>query len=200
MDDNAFARSIGGRALRSAGMGSVLEAASGREAMEFLRRSDLAVDIVFCDLMMPDMDGIQIVRHIATLTAPPAIVFVSGADEVLLTAAENTARARGLRVIGAIEKPLTPEAVRRALARLGEKSPRAAPKRYRCHSEDLEVALAEQQFLPYFQPKVSLADGKVVGFESLARWQHPDKGLISPDTFIPIAERTGQIGSLTDKI
>ena len=84
-----------------------------------------AVDVVFCDLMMPDMDGIQIVRHMATLAAPPAIVFVSGADDVLLSAAENTARARGLRVIGAIEKPLTPKRSA-ALSRGSARSPHSA--------------------------------------------------------------------------
>jgi EAL domain-containing protein (putative c-di-GMP-specific phosphodiesterase class I)/FixJ family two-component response regulator len=201
VDDNAFARSIGGRALRSAGVRAILEAASGREAMEFLGSSAPAVDVVFCDLMMPDMDGIQIVRHIAALTVPPAIVFVSGADEVLLSAAENTARARGLHVIGAIEKPLTPEAVRRALARLGEKPASDRSRRaIDVSPADLQEALAAQQFLPYFQPKISLADCRVMGFEALARWQHPDKGLIFPNTFIPIAEQSGQIGALTDQI
>ena len=73
VDHNAFARSVGRRALQSAGILSILEATSGREAIEFLSRPVLAIDIVFCDLMMPDMDGIQIVRHMATLTAAPAI-------------------------------------------------------------------------------------------------------------------------------
>jgi EAL domain-containing protein (putative c-di-GMP-specific phosphodiesterase class I)/CheY-like chemotaxis protein len=201
VDHNAFARSVGRRALLSAGIRSILEATSGREAIEFLSRPVMAIDIVFCDLMMPDMDGIQIVRHMATLTAAPAIVFVSGVDEVLLSAAENTARARGLCVIGAIEKPLTPDAVRRALARLGEK-PAADGSRSAIDvtPEDLEVGLAKEQFLPDFQPKVSMANGSVAGFEALARWQHPEKGLIFPAIFIPIAERSGQIGALTDQI
>ena len=201
VDDNAFARSVGQRALRSTGINSILEATSGREAIDFLGRSLQAVDVVFCDLMMPDMDGIQIVRHMATLTAPPAIVFVSGADEVLLSAAENTARARGLRVLGAIEKPLTPEAVLHALARLNEK-PVSSGSRTAMNitPEDVEVALAKEQFLPWFQPKVSLADRSVVGFEALARWRNPNKGLIFPDAFISIVEQSGQIGALTDQI
>jgi EAL domain-containing protein (putative c-di-GMP-specific phosphodiesterase class I) len=47
---------------------------------------------------------------------------------------------------------------------------------------------------------VSLADGSVAGFEALARWQHPHTGLIFPGIFIRIAERSGQIGALTDQI
>ena len=201
VDHSAFARSVGRRALQSAGIRSILEATSGRGAIEFLSQPVPAIDIVFCDLMMPDMDGIQIVRHMATLTGAPAIVFVSGVDEVLLSAAESTARARGLCVIGAIEKPLTPDAVRRALARLSEK-PASDGSRSAIDvtAEDLELGLAKEQFLPDFQPKVSMADGSVAGFEALARWQHPEKGLIFPGIFIPIAERSGQIGALTDQI
>ncbi len=201
VDDSAFACSIGKRALHSAGIRSVHEATSGPRAIEILGQSGLSVDVIFCDLMMPGMDGIQMVRHIATLAIPPAIVFVSGADEVLLSAAEYTARARGLRVIGTIEKPLTAEAVRRALARLGEKPITGGNRNFvDVTAEDLEVGLAKQQFLPEFQPKVSIADHSLAGFESLARWKHPVKGMIFPDTFIPIAERTGQIAALTGQI
>jgi EAL domain-containing protein (putative c-di-GMP-specific phosphodiesterase class I)/CheY-like chemotaxis protein len=201
VDDNAFARSVGTQALRSVGIRSILEAASAREVLEFLGRSVPAVDVLFCDLMMPDVDGIEMIRHLASLAAPPSIVFVSGADAVLLVAAEITARARGLRVIGAIEKPLTPKAICQALARLGEK-PASSGSRTAINvtAEDLKVALAEQQFEPYFQPKVSLADGSVAGFEALARWKHPNRGLIFPNTFIPIAEQSGQISALTSQI
>jgi EAL domain-containing protein (putative c-di-GMP-specific phosphodiesterase class I) len=112
-----------------------------------------------------------------------------------------TARARGLRVIGAIEKPLTSKAVRQALARLGEKPTSGGGQTAsNITSEDLAVALAERQFTPYFQPKVSLVDGSIAGFESLARWKHPNRGLIFPNTFIPIAEQSGQIVALTSQI
>lgn len=201
VDDNAFACSVGNRALQSVGIRSVQEASSGQTAIEILSRTDPPVDIVFCDLLMPDVDGIQIVRYIATLPSPPAIVFVSGADEVLLNTAENTARARGLRVIGAIEKPLTAEAVRRALTDLSEKPAQIGSRiTVNVTAEDVEIALAKQQFVPNFQPKVSLVDGSIAGFEALARWQHPVKGIIFPDAFIAVAEQSGQIGALTDQI
>lgn len=58
---------------------------------------------------------------------------------------------------------------------------------------ELDVAIEENQFVTYFQPRVSVADNQIKGFEALIRWIHPEKGLISPAEFIPIAEDTGQI-------
>lgn len=58
---------------------------------------------------------------------------------------------------------------------------------------DLKLALTQEQFELYYQPKVNLKNSKVVGFEALIRWHHPTKGLIRPDAFIPLAEELGLI-------
>lgn len=62
---------------------------------------------------------------------------------------------------------------------------------------DLRVALEREQFELHFQPQVSLSRRRVVGVEALLRWNHPDNGLISPATFIPIAEEVGMIGDIS---
>lgn len=58
---------------------------------------------------------------------------------------------------------------------------------------ELRVAMAENQLVVYYQPIVSLPEHSITGFEALVRWLHPEKGLISPGKFIPIAEETGLI-------
>lgn len=57
----------------------------------------------------------------------------------------------------------------------------------------LRKALKEQQFLLFYQPQVSLDSGKVVGMEALLRWMHPERGLLTPDKFLPYLEDTGLI-------
>ena len=58
---------------------------------------------------------------------------------------------------------------------------------------DLRRGLSERQFSVHFQPKVALADGRIVGAEALLRWHHPERGPVSPDVFIPVAEDSGLI-------
>ena len=64
----------------------------------------------------------------------------------------------------------------------------------------IRVGLEHGQFVPYFEPQVELRTGKLVGFEVLARWDHPTRGVIGPDVFIPVAEEIGLIDELASKV
>ncbi|MFE8730633.1 EAL domain-containing protein, partial [Aeromonas hydrophila] len=66
--------------------------------------------------------------------------------------------------------------------------------------DELRRALDDDQIVPWYQPKVSFATGEWVGMEALARWQHPEYGLVSPGRFIPLAENNGLIDQLTEII
>lgn len=65
-------------------------------------------------------------------------------------------------------------------------------------AQRLPRAIAEDELVLHFQPKVNLSDYQISGFEALVRWQHPELGLIYPNDFIPLAERTGAILELGD--
>lgn len=71
------------------------------------------------------------------------------------------------------------------------------------HSEieqGIRYGLEHSHFIPYFEPQVDLLTGEIVGFEVLARWDHPLSGLIDPDRFIPVAEEHGLIGRLSEQV
>lgn len=63
-------------------------------------------------------------------------------------------------------------------------------------ARELEHAIAAQQLVVYYQPVISLDDGRTVNEEALVRWQHPAQGLVDPHSFLPHAERTGAIHAL----
>ncbi|MFZ3192592.1 MAG: EAL domain-containing protein, partial [Moraxellaceae bacterium] len=61
---------------------------------------------------------------------------------------------------------------------------------------EIAQSILNQEFILYYQPIIATADRKIAGFEALIRWQHPERGLLSPTGFIELAERTGQIVNL----
>ena len=71
------------------------------------------------------------------------------------------------------------------------------------HSEieqGIRFGLEHDQFVPFFEPQIDLKTGAIIGFEVLARWEHPLMGIVSPDRFIPIAEEHNLIGRLSDQV
>jgi predicted signal transduction protein with EAL and GGDEF domain len=77
--------------------------------------------------------------------------------------------------------------------------------RFSWFDASMETALkarneTEGEFVPFFEPQIDLVTGKIIGFEMLARWNHPTGALIAPDDFIAIAEETGMIGDLSMSI
>jgi diguanylate cyclase (GGDEF)-like protein len=63
--------------------------------------------------------------------------------------------------------------------------------------DDIRQGIQGSQFIPYFQPQISLETGELTGFEVLARWESPERGLLEPDSFITVAEASGLIGALS---
>jgi diguanylate cyclase (GGDEF)-like protein len=66
--------------------------------------------------------------------------------------------------------------------------------------QGIRYGLEHGHFVPYFEPQVDLGTGEIVGFEVLARWNHPLSGVVGADAFIPVAEEIGVIGRLSEQI
>ena len=199
VDDDPFVLKLLSVQLRSVGPANLdlVCHTSGQAALNFLEH-DQHVDIVFCDLQMPEMDGVEFVRHLVRLCYDGNLVLFSGETPRTRQAVEQLARAHGLHVLGTLGKPMTTESLLDLLARAvpapSPPSPVAQVPTYA--PADLQRAIRQGELLNYYQPKVELATGKVVGFEVLVRWQHPRDGLVMPCHFVPMAEAQGLGGHL----
>lgn len=198
VDDEAFQLKLLGRQLATLGVEDVAVHQIGQAALRAIAAASPPVDLVFCDLQMPSMDGVEFVRHLGQLRFAGAVVLVSGEDGRILQTAERLARSHGLRVVGALAKPVRPDqlravvnTVRHGLAAV----PQTTLRRY--DAEAVREAIDLGHLVNHYQPKVELATGRVVGVETLVRWRHPRDGLVYPDQFISAAEEGGLIDDLT---
>ena len=199
VEDHGFQRRIALRLLSELGIERVLEGADGQHALEVLRAQRAPPDVVLVDLDMPGMDGIECIGHIAQERLARAVVVVSALDPALLNTAQTMARAYGLRVLGSVEKPLTRDKLGSVLGRLEDNSGEEEDDGVADFSlQALTDALEHGEIVPWFQPQVEFANGKVIGVEALARWERADGSLVRPHLFVPVLEREGLANKLTD--
>ena len=201
VDDDYIMHRITTVMLNDLGISGVLNAMSGPAALEMLQQNGEGVDVVICDLNMPEMDGVEFIRHLAKRNFQGSLILTSGEDVRILKTVEKLAIEHELHVLGVMEKPATPAKLSELLDSLDQIRQEGTMMMLDPFNlADLEQAIAGNQLDTYFQPKVDIGSGQVVGVEALVRWNHPAKGLIKPDAFITMAEDNGLIGNLTDVV
>ncbi len=198
VEDQDFQRAALVGMLAGLGARHIVEASDGRSALEVLRGRTRPIDIVISDLEMPGMDGMEFVRHIGDADFPVAMILVSVHDRMLLASVGIMTEAYGISLLGTLEKPVAAERLATLIALYKVPStPRPKPAVMHVSDADVFAALAGRMFEPSFQPKVDLATGRVSGAEALARWYHPERGIVSPYAFIPTLEANRRIDELT---
>jgi len=173
----------------------------------FLKLAEWNPDIITIDLVMPELDGVEIMRLLAERKSKARIVILSGMGTRVLDAAQRSAQEHGLSIAGIVSKPVSKEALRALLSEeCGPDHPLSPANETGCGNDfeitrlDLHHALDRHEFVMMYQPKIECRSGATAGLEALVRWRHPDKGMVMPDRFISLAEEFGLIDALTAQV
>lgn len=202
VEDDDFQRSILVDILKSLGIRSVFSAGNGKQALDILgEMNSRAVDIALCDLNMPEMDGMEFLRHLGERHRGTAVILASSLDERVLSSVGRMTEMHGIQLLGVIEKPILSGNLKTHLLKFKRPTAPVQPHLSMQFSlEEIQEGIRAGQFVPYFQPKVDMKTGRIVGAEALARWRHPTHGVIGPNAFIPLLEKTANIDDLTYSI
>ncbi len=198
LDDEPLMLKLLSHMLANLGFAPPTTCDSGRAALEWIDSPGDNPDLILLDLNMPEMDGVEFVRHLVERHYSGSLILVSGEDERMLQAATKLVQAHEIPVLGHLRKPVTPEGLAALLGKWTPPSqgkPRPAQKIY--GADEVRTAIANGELTNYYQPKVEVATGRVVGVEVLARWRHPRDGMVFPIQFIGVAEAHGLIDDLT---
>jgi EAL domain-containing protein (putative c-di-GMP-specific phosphodiesterase class I)/ActR/RegA family two-component response regulator len=171
---------------------------SAENALALLRMQHF--DIIMSDITMPRMTGLQMLPHIRMLAPDSVVVMISGQRAIEFAIAAMRAGASDyitkpfdLSEVDAVVKRAIEHRRRIQKSRADEGGSNAAVR-------ELRTAVEQENFIVHYQPQFNIKTCEVVGAEALIRWQHPDRGLLFPGDFIPLAERTGLIDVLGETV
>lgn len=201
IDDDPIVHAITDQYFRERGVEHIFQAMNGAEAICRLDELGDGIDLILCDLNMPQVDGMQFLRHLMEVRFTGPVIIISGENDAIVRTARKLADSHRLNIAGTIGKPLRPSMLTPLIA-----SAQLSSDQIRVFEtpdigyRDLQAALRLGEIQAHFQPKIDARSGRVTGAEALARWIHPQLGMISPNVFVPIAEEHRLVLPLTNVI
>lgn len=106
VDDDEFSRDVMIGMLEELGISKIRTAVDGNDGLRVLKEMPEAPDVLICDILMPDMDGMSFLTELAKIKYQGRVALISGIDSDILSIAEKVVRDDGLQIIGAFLKPI----------------------------------------------------------------------------------------------
>jgi EAL domain-containing protein (putative c-di-GMP-specific phosphodiesterase class I)/CheY-like chemotaxis protein len=201
VDDDRFVLQLLVRMLAKLGYARVTSFTNSEQALGHIRSN--GVDLLFLDINMPHLDGVEFIRQLVSCGFRGSVVVMSGEGERLVDSVDRLVTSAELHSLGSLRKPFERRHVQRLLSKYSagrREAGRPAQRRPQYGAAALRNALTRGELVNWYQPILELATGEVVRVETLVRWQHPTDGCVSPDQFLPVAEKSGLLTTLTKTV
>lgn len=189
IDDDPLFQIVVSEGLIAGGVKHVEVADDGVEGMEKLVNARNPIDLIAVDLQMPNMTGVDVVRELARIGFQGGVIIISSEESNLLRSVHNLAKMVGINILGAMGKPLDVTGLHALIQKESSEQDRF-PKRVISRAQVIE-ALANDEIIPYYQPKICLAEHSITGFEVLARRVTEDDKTSAPTEYLDAIEKYG---------
>ncbi len=179
------------------------EVITEQNPVTFLQNNILQGSVLVLDLNMPEMDGIEVIRTLAEKKINLLLILVSGFDARVLHSAQQLAEAHHFKVLASLTKPMSIQEFAQTLTNIkpqSEITSKSPLTENPVSFTELDQAIHQHHLLLCYQPQINMKTGDLHGVEALVRWQHPEHGMIYPDQFIGLAEKSGLIEPLTEEV
>ena len=191
VDDNPIQLTVMERQLSKYGISNIITCDNGEEALRAVSESQF--DIIFSDIVMPEMEGITLIRSLDNMGYKGALAIASGAGASIVSSLSYMSQKLRFSNVYGLNKPISDSLLKDIFEKESHiKTVSTKQKMKQVNIDELTIALSENQFKNYYQPQTDYSTGAIVGLEALARWNHPTNGLIFPDIFIPMLSKMGQ--------
>ena len=197
VDDAKSIRLVINNILNRLGVTDVTCCSGGHEALSVLKETQEKFDLIFVDLNMPDMDGMELIRNLGIANFDGAVVIASQMESRVINLASEIAKNNRVHLIGNLKKPFDAAKMDCILEKYRVFRQRTITDHTQLNPSDIEQAIKECRLTPYYQPKIDIKTNRIHSLELLARIDSPGScDAITPISFISVAEEHNLIDGL----
>lgn len=197
VEDHGFQLEYTTSCLHQIGIARVLKAKDGQAGLgeiRFCESHNIDVDLVICDLQMPNMDGIEFLRILAEREFEGGIIIVTAMEAALVSAVSRMVNEYKLKLIGSIHKPIDTKTLIQYVSEVCESNQNhiRRPLPSGVEEKDIISALEKGNLFTEYQPQYEFGSGQLYGIEALARLRLDDGRVVYPDDFIHLYSVLGK--------
>ena len=194
IDDDPLFCVIAEETLLALGADEVAVAEDGAQGLQMVSDRPEAFDLILCDLNMPNIDGVLVLRELGKRNYSGALIIVSSEKQAVIESVHAMARLAGVHMLGALRKPLNASTLQQLLA---SETREPSAQSIEISRDEVRAALDAKAIVPVYQPKLDLIKGEINSVEVLARYAQPGAGLQSAYAYLQASESFGMMLDLT---